>query len=50
MNWEKIYREILEDFGFSEEKDIKSARILERLSKNTSEVYNKLKEKLVGER
>ena len=48
MNWEKIYREILEDFGFSEEKDIKSARILERLSKNTSEVYNKLKEKISG--
>ncbi len=48
MNWEKIYKEILEDFGFSEEKDIKSARILERLSKNTSEVYNKLKEKISG--
>jgi len=29
--WEKIYQSILADFGFSEEKDVESARTLDRM-------------------
>jgi len=30
--WEPIYKEILKDFSFSEEKDMNSAKILNSLS------------------
>ena len=52
MKWERIYREILKDFGFSEEKDRESAKLLNKIiSKkkiNVARVYAKLKNKING--
>ncbi len=50
MKWERIYREILKDFGFSEEEDRESAKLLNKIiSKkkiNVARVYTKLKNKI----
>lgn len=50
--WEPTYREILRDFGFSEEEDIRAARVLERLleDKTSPELLRKLDKLLKGAR
>lgn len=50
--WEPIYREVLRDFGFSEEEDIRAARVLERLleGKASPELLRELGKLLKGAR
>jgi len=42
--WEKIYKSILADFGFSEEEDVKSAKVLDRIlsDKDTEKIITKI--------
>lgn len=45
--WEPFYREIIADFGFSEEADIKAARVLDEMLQNDPPV-GMLEEKISG--
>jgi hypothetical protein len=47
--WEPIYKEILDDFGFSEEDDRKAARILEETLRNPVSIAL-IEEKMKGRR
>ena len=50
MKWYKIYKEILEDFGFSEEKDKEAACLLNKIISeeriDVEKIYEKLKKKI----
>lgn len=50
IEWEPIYKEIIEDFGFSREADEESARILSTIidKKASDMVYNKIRQKIFG--